>query len=312
LGVLHALVPNAIDGWEHALGQLAAYYAGVADDPIVQGRSLCPEGSLLEASRRPLSGQVRQKVGEYLDAARTLGEQTAQLHLTLARGTDSSLAPEPLTPADISRVVEGTGTRVRRAFAQLATKQRTLAPHAAARADALRAHQPDMFALLDRLGSMAIDATRIRVHQDYHLGQLLWTGDRFVLLDFEGEPLRPMAERRAKRSPLTDVAGMLRSYSYAAWSGLFTWSRAHGADATAREAWAVLWETAIGVLFLGTYLEATRGASFLPADDEQLGALLQLLMLDKGVYELEYELNNRPDWVLVPVEGLLRLMTDDG
>ena len=101
---------------------------------------------------------------------------------------------------------------------------------------------------------------------------------------------------------------MLRSYSYAAWSGLFAWSRAHRADALEREAWATLWETAVSDAFLTTYLDATRGAAFMPPDDRQLWALLELLMIDKALYELDYELNNRPDWLPVPIEGLLRLL----
>ena len=308
LGVLHAVVPNATDGWDHALAHLSRYYPRVVHRPPDDAQALCPAGHLVQASRRPIAAEARSMIGEYLDAARTLGTQTAHLHLTLARGTENGLVPEPLNPSDISRVVDSTRARLRRALSQLAARRQTFTPHASERAGALLAHECRMSELLDRLSATAINATRTRVHQDYHLGQLLWTGRRYVLLDFEGEPLRPLVERRAKRSPLTDVAGMLRSYSYAAWSGLFAWSRAHNVDSSGAEAWASLWETAVAVTFLGNYLEATRGASFIPGDVDQLVALLELLMLDKGVYELEYELNNRPDWVLVPVEGLLRLL----
>ena len=157
---------------------------------------------------------------------------------------------------------------------------------------------------------MPIDGLRTRVHQDYHLGQLLWAGERYVLLDFEGEPARPLAERRAKRSPLVDVAGMLRSYSYAAWSALFRWSDRAGEDPHEHTAWATLWESVVVASFLGTYLEAARGAAFLPRDATELGSLLGLFVLDKALYELEYELNNRPGWIAVPVEGLLRIIDD--
>jgi maltose alpha-D-glucosyltransferase/alpha-amylase len=153
-----------------------------------------------------------------------------------------------------------------------------------------------------------IDAVKTRCHQDYHLGQLLWTGAKYVLLDFEGEPARPLSERRRKRSPLADVAGMLRSYSYAAWSGLFAWSRAHEADPLERQPWATLWETSITAAFLSSYFADTHGAAFIPADDRELAGLLHVLVFDKALYELEYELNNRPDWLAVPIEGLLRLL----
>jgi maltose alpha-D-glucosyltransferase/alpha-amylase len=184
----------------------------------------------------------------------------------------------------------------------------SLAGVGAARARALIAVQPALFERFDAVAGMPLGATKTRCHQDYHLGQLLWTGAKYALIDFEGEPARPLAERRRKRSPLTDVAGMLRSYSYAAWSGLFAWSRAHGADALERESWAALWETAVSGAFLSAYLSDTREAAFIPQDDRQLAALLELLMIDKALYELDYELNNRPDWLPVPVEGLLRLL----
>ena len=118
-----------------------------------------------------------------------------------------------------------------------------------------------------------------------------------MLLDFEGEPARSLSDRRRKRSPLTDVAGMLRSYSYAAWSGLFAWSRAHDASALERGPWATLWETSLASAFLSSYFADTQDASFIPADSAQLSTLLELLMIDKALYELQYELNNRPDWL---------------
>jgi maltose alpha-D-glucosyltransferase/alpha-amylase len=245
--------------------------------------------------------------GAYLDAARTLGHQTAALHLTLARGADKGLAPEPMSASDLAALIESTRARARTALKLLAERLPSSGA-AAERARALIAAQPRFFERCDALAGMQLDVVKTRCHQDYHLGQLLWTGARYALLDFEGEPARPLSERRRKRPPLTDVAGMLRSYSYAAWSGLFAWSRAHRADALEREPWARLWETAVSDAFLTAYLDAARGAAFIPSDDRQLRALLELLMIDKALYELDYELNNRPDWLPVPVEGLLRLL----
>lgn len=310
LAVLHALVPDAVDGWEHARSETADYYARVAGRPASEAVALCPQGRLLEVARTPLAAPVLRLVGDYLSAARTLGEQTAALHHTLARGVGAALEPEPLTGDDVARVAEAARERARRAFAELAARRASLPAHAGSRADALIGRQPALLDSLDRVADLSIQATRTRCHQDYHLGQLLWTGARYALLDFEGEPARPLAERRAKRSPLTDVAGMLRSYSYAAWSGFFTWARATGGDQDAHEPWAVLWEMAVGSTFLSAYLAGTHDDSFIPADDEAFERLLALLVLDKAVYELEYELNHRPDWLLVPVEGLIRLAAD--
>ena len=308
LAVLHALVPDSTDGWEHALEHVGQYYARVGSGPTDLARSLMPPGTLLELPHHDLAAAAREPIGAYLEAAHTLGHQTAALHLALARGTEEALAPQPITADDVLTMVEGTRARASRALALTATRAPLLAGHTAERAHALLALQPALFARLDVLATTRLAATKTRCHQDYHLGQLLWRGARYALLDFEGEPARPLADRRRKRSPLTDVAGMLRSYSYAAWSGLFAWSRAYQADPLERAPWATLWETAVTAAFLSSYFADTHGASFIPSDHTQLAALLELLMLDKALYELDYELNNRPDWLPVPIEGLLRLV----
>jgi maltose alpha-D-glucosyltransferase/alpha-amylase len=307
LAVLHALVPDAIDGWEHTLEHAGQYFARVAPMPVHQARAWMPPQRAHLGHSDSLEPAAREAFGVYLDAARTLGRQTAALHVTLSRGTDEGLAPEPMSAADMAALVESTRARARAALTLLAERLPSTGA-GAERARALIAAQSRLFERCDALAGMQLDVMKTRCHQDYHLGQLLWTGARYALLDFEGEPARPLAERRRKRPPLTDVAGMLRSYSYAAWSGLFAWSRAHRADALEREPWATLWETAVSDAFLTTYLDATRGAAFMPPDDRQLWALLELLMIDKALYELDYELNNRPDWLPVPIEGLLRLL----
>jgi trehalose synthase-fused probable maltokinase len=305
LAVLHELVPDAADGWKHALAAIGAYFERIDGMPPPDATALRGEPAVTPGK---LSTEAARLVGPYLDAARTLGTQTGRLHLALSEGTDSAFAPEPLTADDIARTVDGTRRRATRAFSRLASSRASVPKAAAARVDRLLEQQSSLFARLD----VDIDpagATRTRCHQDYHLGQLLWTdGDRYALLDFEGEPARPLAERRAKRSPLTDVAGMLRSYSYAAWSGLFARAQEMNREPMADRPWAAMWEHAVSGAFLQRYLETTDGASFLPRHSDARAGLLRLLMLDKALYELEYELNNRPDWILVPVEGLLELI----
>ena len=153
-------------------------------------------------------------------------------------------------------------------------------------------------------GSVRDAGGRIRCHGDYHLGQVLVTEGDVVILDFEGEPARPLAERRAKCSPLRDVAGMLRSFSYAALTGLGAATR----DATRRRRAAGAVGGALGNVgqrrLPARLSSATTGAAFLPSRATDLDALLQLFVLDKALYELGYELNNRPDWVHIPLAGL--------
>jgi maltose alpha-D-glucosyltransferase/alpha-amylase len=156
-----------------------------------------------------------------------------------------------------------------------------------------------------------IEALRTRVHGDYHLGQVLVSGDDFYIIDFEGEPARSLTERRNKNSPLQDVAGMLRSFHYAPYAVLF--GQAPGVafddeDVRALEPWARLWHHWTSAAFLKSYLATADGAPFLPRSPESMRAMLDIYLLDKAIYELAYELNNRPAWVQIPVEGILQLV----
>jgi maltose alpha-D-glucosyltransferase/alpha-amylase len=155
-----------------------------------------------------------------------------------------------------------------------------------------------------------LTSTRIRTHGDYHLGQVLYTGNDFFITDFEGEPARPLSERRLKRSPLRDVAGMLRSFSYAAHSALLEQQQSglsEDALASASE-WGRYWQAWSGSIFLGAYLAKVSGAGMFKADRPETELLLDLHMLEKAVYEVGYELNNRPDWLGVPLKGILELL----
>ncbi|HEY7157435.1 MAG TPA: hypothetical protein VH575_26005, partial [Gemmataceae bacterium] len=151
-------------------------------------------------------------------------------------------------------------------------------------------------------------AAKIRCHGDYHLGQVLRVENDYIILDFEGEPARPVRERRAKQSPLKDVAGMLRSYHYAAYAGLFAFTQSHPEDFVRLEPGAELWFQWVSAAFLREYRAAAVGAGFLPDDSAWFAALLDAFMLEKALYELHYELNHRPDWVRIPLRGILALL----
>jgi maltose alpha-D-glucosyltransferase/alpha-amylase len=161
---------------------------------------------------------------------------------------------------------------------------------------------------LRRLTKIGRGMTRMRCHGDYHLGQVLWVANHFVLLDFEGEPARSIAERRRKQSPLKDVASMLRSFSYAAYAALFDFVESRPDDFARLEPWANVWQQWASIGFLQSYLETARGASFIPADGQHLAILLEAFLLDKALYELHYELNHRPDWLRIPLQGMTRLL----
>jgi maltose alpha-D-glucosyltransferase / alpha-amylase len=164
--------------------------------------------------------------------------------------------------------------------------------------------------ILQRLqapGHTASPAQRIRIHGDYHLGQVLRVKTDFVILDFEGEPTRPLADRRSKQSPLKDVAAMLRSFSYATYASLTGYATRHAGDVANLERWAQLWERSAAGEFLRAYRQTAEGANFVPAATEDFRALLDIFLLNKVLYEVFYELNSRPAWVRIPLLGILSL-----
>lgn len=300
MAVLQEFVPNQGDAWTAALGRLAEYFAAV-HETVEAG------GTGGEAFARTLADADAEE-------ARHLGALTGRLHTALASATDPALVPEPIVAADIAAWREGMQAQLDRVMQMLASLHETLP-----RAVRDLAHQVLEAAPLLRERLAGLDAlrtgshTKIRIHGDYHLGQVLRAGDGFLILDFEGEPARPLAERRAKHCALKDVAGMLRSFAYAAQSGL---AAASGTpDEAARTdrlaPWAEHWERHVQSAFLEGYLAETweRGAGFLPADRDRLDAALGAFALDKTIYELLYELNHRPAWAGIPMEGLRRAAT---
>jgi maltose alpha-D-glucosyltransferase/alpha-amylase len=159
-----------------------------------------------------------------------------------------------------------------------------------------------------------IPALRIRCHGDYHLGQVLYTGKDFVILDFEGEPARTITERRIKRTPLRDVAGMLRSFHYAAFTALLgTGEGGLSEEATrALEPWAQYWYRWVSATYTRAYFEGLAESPIVPGGAEERNTLLEISLLEKAVYELSYELNNRPSWAHIPIRGILELTRAEG
>ena len=309
LGILQALVPNQGDGWVHAIDELGRYYDRATarmfgPDPVPPDARPLP--ALLAAAPPPAALET---IGGYLHAAATLGRRTAEMHLALASSAgDADFAPEPLTAADLDELRDETRTQAKAALDALAANLSRLPAETLVTARTLLEDGPK---LLDRLVSgetAVLDAAKTRVHGDYHLGQVLWADGDYVIIDFEGEPTRTVGERRAKFSPVRDVAGMMRSYHYAAYAGLFAYTRNRPADFARLRPWADLWCQWVSAAFLRAYLSAADGAAFVPRDPAAFAALLDRFTLAKALYELVYELNNRPDWVRIPLSGVMALL----
>jgi len=279
----------------------------------VRGRPPIPVESatttLLGRAGLTPSEEVRDAVGGYLESAALLGRRTAEMHVALASDhQDPAFTPEPIESADLAAMGDEMLAHGRSALTALEGRVNELSGTVGEWARLILANRERLFERFTGLASLKFAASRIRVHGDYHLGQVLWSEGDFVIFDFEGEPARPLAARRAKQSPLKDVAGMLRSFSYAAYAGLFMATVHHPDDFERLEPWARLWEFWCSAAFLRTYLEVAKGASFLPAGRTELEALLETFALDKALYESLYELNNRPDWLRIPLWGMLPLV----
>jgi maltose alpha-D-glucosyltransferase/alpha-amylase len=307
LAVAHQFVSSQADGWSHALAQVGRFYEE-AEQRAATPPVTAPGRHLFDLAGEPTPPVVSELTGAYIDSAVLLGRRTAELHLALSSDTRSeAFAPEPFTTDDVTRLLADATGQVRNAQALLNAADsdssglaRGIVERAGRKLHAL--HEAHVARPLE------FTASRTRVHGDFHLGQVLWSESDFYLLDFEGEPARALEARREKESPLKDVAGMLRSFGYAAYAALYAHNLGSWADYERLEPWARIWEQWAGASFLKGYLTVAGHAPFLPADPVQRATLLDLFLLDKALYELNYELNNRPDWVRIPLRGLAELL----
>jgi maltose alpha-D-glucosyltransferase/alpha-amylase len=306
---LQVFARNQGDGWAWTLEELGRYYEGVVGCPAP---SSVGEPATFESAHQLLT-EAREHAGLYLDAARLLGERTAELHLALATHTnDAAFQVEPFTREDLAMERERIDQQVTSALAALertlATSEQELSPETIKQAHELLARRGTV---KERLAELSGDpgqfGQRIRVHGDLHLGQLLRARTDFLFVDFEGEPARSLEERRRKQSPLRDVAGMLRSFSYAAQAALERHIQRRPEHSSTLEPWATLWERSVSGEFLRGYRD-TMGESPLLASAEKAQVLLRALLLEKACYELAYELNNRPTWLHIPLTGVRELL----
>ena len=309
LAVLQALVSNQGDGWAHAIDELSRYFdraSGRMGGPDKLSVQRLPLASLAKAVPPPAALET---IASYLHAAATLGRRTAEMHLALAKDEqNAAFGPEPLTTHDMAQLSREIASQGERALAAMSENLNRLPADIAAKALQLLRDGPKR---LHRLTSEQLDppqAAKTRIHGDYHLGQVLWVENDYIILDFEGEPTRTVEERRAKYSPIRDVAGMLRSYHYAAYAGLFAFTQDRPADLAPLIPWADLWHQWTSATFLQHYLRSANGAAFVPQDPQEFARLLDSFILAKSLYELVYELNNRPDWVRIPLMGVLELL----
>jgi maltose alpha-D-glucosyltransferase/alpha-amylase len=292
IAIVQGLVANEGDGWTWTIEELERYYENSSHTALPQS-----------------SDAALDHVGAYVGAAGVLGRRTAELHLALAASQDPAFVAEDFDRKDVETMTGRLPDDISRTFALLKANLARLPDNSIEMAGVALGRQKRIVDRLSLTWPGHEFGKRIRIHGDYHLGQVLRARNDFVILDFEGEPARPLEQRRAKYSPLKDVAGMLRSFSYAANSTLMTYTARHPEDMAALGPWARLWEQTIGMEFLSAYRTAVAPGHIVPASDEDFRRLLDAFVLEKAMYELTYELNNRPSWIRIPLAGILTLAT---
>lgn len=314
LGMMQELVPNQGDAWEYTKDVISRYLERVA---MHQKEWEVPD--MTESMIKPLHfSELDDHVKEllatvYPDRVQRLGERTAQMHVALASfPEEKDFEPEEFSLHYQRSVYSSMQSLTRSSFQLLKDKIDSIPENIRSEAEQVLGMKNQVLEVFKRIFDHKINCKKIRTHGDYHLGQVLWTGRDFVLIDFEGEPARSYSERRLKRSPLRDVAGMIRSFHYASYSAVLNNGLEQAADQKEMENWAETWYYYITRFYMSGYLEVVNNHDFLPDNAEDFELLLEIFLLEKAVYELSYELNNRPDWVIIPLRGIQRIIEKYG
>jgi maltose alpha-D-glucosyltransferase/alpha-amylase len=291
LACMHAFIRNQGDGWSYTQAYLERYLDDVAVLPAED----------VAARRDPHAVNLAQM--------RKLGERTAELHKALCPAeAEPDFKPEPLTEADIRKFQRQVGKDARAALDALAARRKMLSPEAAEHAQKLLGKRKEILERIEAPLTFGAGVMKTRYHGDYHLGQVVVAQNDFYILDFEGEPRRPLEERRAKHTPLKDVAGMLRSFDYAAWAALDHETKDHPDRRAQLSPHVLAWRDQASQVFLAGYRETLAGTACYPAEEPAAKSLLKLAMLEKLFYEIGYELANRPAWVWIPLAGASDLL----
>ncbi|HYC00535.1 MAG TPA: maltose alpha-D-glucosyltransferase [Candidatus Limnocylindrales bacterium] len=306
VGLVQKYVGNQGNAWDMTLEALSRSLEHALSLRHAQASVMPPLEWPLARDEAPPEA-VGDMIGSYNEMARRLGQRTAELHAALASDPDDpEFAPEPFAGHYQRSILQAAQDRLARSLQLLKKSMPTLIESARPLAEQVLANSDGIAKALAQTARIKVDTMRIRIHGDLHLGQVLHDGRDFIFIDFEGEPAVSLTVRRLKRSALIDVSGMLRSFHYAATKAYID-PHVRAEDRPLLRPWIDAWCGWVSAAFLGAYMETAGDAPFLPPTAEGRAALIQLHLIEKCAYELAYELNNRPDWVAVPLVGLLEI-----
>ena len=310
VGLLQDYVPNQGDAWGYTLGTLDTCFESILARPE-EFRDLAHWApQLLDTDLHDQQPLLTETIGEFfLEMIQLLGRRTAELHIALASGrSDPDFVPERFSALYQRSVYQSIREQVRRTLLALRRNLDGLPEYVREEAAETVKAEAEILRRIRRLTEGVIDSCKIRIHGDFHLGQVLFTGKDFMIIDFEGEPARPFSERRLKRSPFRDVAGMIRSFDYAV-------STSCRKRIVLRPELAPILEPlldplyrALSSVFLHAYLERAGNAEFIPSDRSRIEKLLEAFLLEKALYEIRYEMDNRPEWILTPLKGIRNIL----
>jgi maltose alpha-D-glucosyltransferase/alpha-amylase len=291
LGVLHALIRNQGDGWSHTLAYLDRFLQESRVAPVVE-----QEGA-------------KEAHAVYLAQMDRLGLRTAEFHRALyVEAGDPAFVAERVGADTVAAWCKSVVDLVRRALGAAVRARRGLSKEAATILEDLASRRQAISDYIRSLGDGGAEVRLSRYHGDYHLGQVLIVQNDVFIVDFEGAPQIPLQERRAKHSAVRDVACMLRSFDYAAWTALDRATASQPDRHNELRLVIKLWREEVGRRFLDGYVAAMAGCPLWPRDEAAARRLLGLFMIEKAALEILYELGNRPNWVGVPLDGLQSLL----
>ena len=306
IGVLHGYSSNEGSAWRYTLDHLGRFFESALTRPEPL------PGVPLTSAAIEIPTPVADLLGEYAESARLMGQRVGELHAALASdATNRDFAPEPFTDHYRMGLYHGLTGEAGRSLAALSNAIPSLVPDVQADARKVVEQSDEIRSRFRVIRDQRFDSWRIRIHGDLNLRQVLYCGNDFMLIDFEGLPSRAYGERRLKRSPLRDVAAMLRSFHYAANAVRFgrvpgIMPKPEAADAL--EQWAEFWSSWVGALFLAGYLPAANSGGFLPPTPQEISALLEVFLLEKALMEMSTELSDRPDWLIIPLRGIQSIL----